>query len=978
MRTQKTSSALEALWKTLFYSNCTYYDHCEETLMIRSNRSDRYASIVASEQRAELFGRIGMLEWDNMRLSGMLVVERQRVDNLWRSIKHPHPYQQVIDVFKDEERLSKAIRFTSSTRNTPLGTGKYSHRFYHKPAKDNKLLLHDLDDDDGIRINLRVVLLVGLVVNRIRESSQSLGLVQDLPQSKLEGLAQQVILAHLIPALQEYCDKHYHQLLPIIAEKVYNEKVQQEKLKEAKARLNFEGSSRRNSKIQEMSQYSESRTPNKRGDLRGRLKPRRPRSLSKSLEQTSVFYRIQQDRSASPRRRQGDKRKRGGDVFHRLGPLLESKDSGRGHWKSKSRKQKSSIKEEDLSQPWTCKEADPFTPRICYFKLPKKSRMPNNVKTYNGSNELEDHLKIFQAAAKVERLAMSTWFHMFTSILTGSARKGKFKAPPPMTTPMEKGNGNKFCEFHGEVGHNTDECMHLKRKIEELIKNGKPLHVIKEFKQDSRKDQPKTAKKGETSRKDKPLEILMVQPWQRVARQKVTQSVSPRDAEHSTSTMMNFVVVRSQSPYNGIIGRPRVRKIQAIPSTAHRMLKFPVPGRIITLWSSRIILLDYTMVFGPEARHFDIIQETKERIKMAIHLEHPKQTIAIGFTLTKEGRKPLCDLLRRSLDIFAWKPADMIGVSRYITEHRLNIRKGCSPVRQKKRSQAPERNKAIQEEIGKNLEVYVNDLLIKSHTEHEIIRDIEETFKALRMLKKCTKKSDFQWTAKAEATFKQMKRLIAELPTLTAPMEKEKFIVYIATAREATKNNSQRENIGRLHCRTSRRWLLGHSNGSGGGTSRPMNIVYGRVIHVDGFEASLILTDSEGAEFTYALIFIFEATNNKARYEALIAGLKIAEQIAKETVMVLYLKKVKTLSGGFKKLSIKQVLVKELKEKSINVAEVLSVVEEEGYTWMTPIYKYLMEETLPMEKEKARAIRRKSKRYAVVNGILYKKAYLRL
>ncbi|GKF64271.1 hypothetical protein Tco_0187719, partial [Tanacetum coccineum] len=88
--------------------------------------------------------------------------------------------------------------------------------------------------------------------------------------------------------------------------------------------------------------------------------------------------------------------------------------------------------------------------------------------------------------------------------------KGKFKDPPPMTTPVEKGNSNKFCEFHGEVGHNTDEYMHLKRQIEELIKNGKFSHVIKELKQGTGKDQPKITKKGETSRKDKPLSILMV------------------------------------------------------------------------------------------------------------------------------------------------------------------------------------------------------------------------------------------------------------------------------------------------------------------------------------------------------------------------------------------------------------------------------------------------------------------------------------
>ncbi|GJR95722.1 hypothetical protein Tco_0267896 [Tanacetum coccineum] len=47
--------------------------------------------------------------------------------------------------------------------------------------------------------------------------------------------------------------------------------------------------------------------------------------------------------------------------------------------------------------------------------------------------------------------------------------------------------------------------------------------------------------------------------------------------------------------------------------------------------------------------------------------------------------------------------------------------------------------------------------------------------------------------------------------------------------------------------------------------------------------------------------------------------------------------------------------MEELKENSINEAEVLAVVEEEGDTWMTPIYNYLTEETLPTEKDKARA-----------------------
>ncbi|GJT25270.1 reverse transcriptase domain-containing protein [Tanacetum coccineum] len=148
---------------------------------------------------------------------------------------------------------------------------------------------------------------------------------------------------------------------------------------------------------------------------------------------------------------------------------------------------------------------------------------------------------------------------------------------------------------------------------------------------------------------------------------------------------------------------------------------------------------------------------------------------------------------------------------------------------------------------------------------------------------------------------------------------------------------------------------------------------------IDGSGVGLILINPEGVEFTYAIRFRFEATNNEAEYEALIACLRIVEQIgvknlqenvdsrlvanqvngsyvAKDSGMVQYLEKVKTITSNFKEFFIKQVpqsenkkadalskiestsfahlskqvLMEELKEKSINEKEVLAIVEEEG------------------------------------------------
>nr|GEY86115.1 reverse transcriptase domain-containing protein [Tanacetum cinerariifolium] len=174
-----------------------------------------------------------------------------------------------------------------------------------------------------------------------------------------------------------------------MAKKFNREKEKSEKLKELKARLNFEG-------CFGTSRYSESKTVNTK-EHEKRHRSRRSRSLSPS---PSVFSRIRRERSRSPRQRSKEgafsesedsggghwksrskKKKSSGEEDDFSQPWVyteafsESEDSGGGHWKSRSKKKKSSGEEDDFSQPWVCEETDPFTPRIYYFNF-LKTRMP--------------------------------------------------------------------------------------------------------------------------------------------------------------------------------------------------------------------------------------------------------------------------------------------------------------------------------------------------------------------------------------------------------------------------------------------------------------------------------------------------------------------------------------------------------------------------------------------------------------------------
>ncbi|GJS14126.1 reverse transcriptase domain-containing protein [Tanacetum coccineum] len=124
---------------------------------------------------------------------------------------------------------------------------------------------------------------------------------------------------------------------------------------------------------------------------------------------------------------------------------------------------------------------------------------------------------------------------------------------------------------------------------------------------------------------------------------------------------------------------------------------------------------------------------------------------------------------------------------------------------------------------------------------------------------------------------------------------------------------------------------------------------------VDGSGASLILTSPEGTEFSYALRFQFTASNNEAEYEALIAGFRIAAQIGVCNVHVRVDSKLvaNQVLGTYVAKEDNMVLVKVLKEKSIQEEEVATVVEEDGPTWMTSIIEYLKDETFPNDRKVA-------------------------
>nr|GEU42949.1 reverse transcriptase domain-containing protein [Tanacetum cinerariifolium] len=176
------------------------------------------------------------------------------------------------------------------------------------------------------------------------------------------------------------------------------------------------------------------------------------------------------------------------------------------------------------------------------------------------------------------------------------------------------------------------------------------------------------------------------------------------DATHSTKAWMNFMILKSLSPYNGIIGRP----------------------------SSLLIPVECTSVDTSSVT----LREKKARpanLMVPLHPNFPDQEVVVGGSLSDKGRTELFSLLKKNLGIFAWQPSDMTGVPWSIAEHRLNVREGCPPTLKKCIKKSDFRWTTEAEQAFQQLKQHLSALLLLAAPKprEELIMYLSATHRAI-------------------------------------------------------------------------------------------------------------------------------------------------------------------------------------------------------------------------------------------------------
>ena len=189
------------------------------------------------------------------------------------------------------------------------------------------------------------------------------------------------------------------------------------------------------------------------------------------------------------------------------------------------------------------------------------------------------------------------------------------------------------------------------------------------------------------------------------------------DPPCQATTTKRFLVVNTLSAYNMLLGRPSLNAIKPIPSAYHMMIKFPtVNGVGIVRGDQRVARECYSASMKQKTvdniylDELDIRDEVLTRPEPSEELEpvllddDPEHLAYIGSKLAEDLKNLFIHFLRQNKDVFSWKQADMRGIDPTVITHRLNVSPSFKPNKQKRRSFAPERQKAINEEVNKLLQ----------------------------------------------------------------------------------------------------------------------------------------------------------------------------------------------------------------------------------------------------------------------------------
>nr|GEW72881.1 reverse transcriptase domain-containing protein [Tanacetum cinerariifolium] len=353
---------------------------------------------------------------------------------------------------------------------------------------------------------------------------------------------------------------------------------------------------------------------------------------------------------------------------------------------------------------------------------------PKKARNRGGSREAQRNIEVYTPYPQKDTL--TPLIKTPNEIL--AMENVSFPEPLPLIGTPKKQNLNKFCDYHG----NTNDCY---QNGSQGKNSAKVINMIREGENHKR-----YFEEGRSGLTDEPTFPMIPQ-----------------------NQLMDEPIV-----LEGIIkGRTEMRSLRAIGSTIHSMIKFPTNQGIVAmetiseaLWEcrqlermqdsrkevqwrqrkeqmSRIreqVILRTKSSSGRRPNSGPVLQDNKdiEEVCIISH-ERPNRHIMMGTTLTTDCKQLLIKVLRENIEVFAWAGSERTVVPRFVMKHQLKIYPFAEPVIHKRQPITPNGRLRMMKEVladqkGQNMEIYLEEIVIKSKRELDLVQDVKETLRKLK------------------------------------------------------------------------------------------------------------------------------------------------------------------------------------------------------------------------------------------------------
>ncbi|GJZ42543.1 hypothetical protein Tco_0589429 [Tanacetum coccineum] len=363
--------------------------------------------------------------------------------------------------------------------------------------------------------------------------------------------------------------------------------------------------------------------------------------------------------------------------------------------------------------------------------------------------------------------------------------------PPsrPVANPLRTGDPDKYCDYHQDKGHHTNDCIQLRKQLEIALESGKLNHLMKDLRQ--------RVERRQNRNPPAPKVINMVD----VHSSKKKKRKDRETTESWMNTPISFPLIMTddasdepliiEAEIEGyLVRRVYVDKVSSVEVMFEHCFE-NLPKKVkVELRETRTDLVGFAGEVAKPLGKIDLEvcfgNERPEEIacypvnySFNDQISNPKgiatliaRTTTIAECRLREekqmvGKKrPKCrgcgcyhqlkTLLKDSMEVFAWEPADMPGVPRKIIEHALNVNHSLDltaklkrlwvsstsvswmptkgTIKSKWQKRTNKRQPSTWNRERRNLEAYVDDMVIKSKEEKRLLADIAETFESLKTI----------------------------------------------------------------------------------------------------------------------------------------------------------------------------------------------------------------------------------------------------